>query len=196
MPEPGDHSYSRNARRNWMDVFGAVPLASSMPADQRTSEDPSVPESSARAVALVTGGSRGVGRGIAAALAQAGMSVYATGRSVADADLPQGVARVACDHRDDAQVADVFARIGDERGGLDLLVNNAWGGYEGMVEGGEFTWPKPFWLQPRWRWEAMMTVGVRGAFVASQMAAQLMIPARTGLIVNVSYWAAQKYLGN
>jgi NAD(P)-dependent dehydrogenase (short-subunit alcohol dehydrogenase family) len=167
-----------------------------MPADQRTSEDPSVPESSARAVALVTGGSRGVGRGIAAALAQAGMSVYATGRSVADADLPQGVARVACDHRDDAQVADVFARIGDERGGLHLLVNNAWGGYEGMVEGGEFTWPKPFWLQPRWRWEAMMTVGVRGAFVASQMAAQLMIPARTGLIVNVSYWAAQKYLGN
>jgi len=150
----------------------------------------------AEQVALVTGGSRGVGRGVAQALAREGVAVYVTGRSVADADLPDGVIRICCDHRDDAQVAAAFERIKAERGRLDILVNNAWGGYEQMVEGGKFTWPYPFWLQPRWRWDAMMTVGVRGAFVATQFAAQTMTAAHAGLIVNISFWAAQKHLGN
>jgi len=65
-----------------------------------------------------------------------------------------------------------------------------------MVEDGQFTWPAPFWLQPLWRWEAMVAVGVRGAFVASQHAARLMVPARQGLIVHLSSWAAQKHIGN
>ena len=147
-------------------------------------------------VALVTGGSRGVGRGIAKALARDGTTVYVTGRSVAAADLPDEVNRISCDHRDDAQVAAVFERIKAECGRLDILVNNAWGGYEQMVEDGQFTWPRPFWIQPRWRWDAMMTVGVRGAFVAAQLAAQTMTAARSGLIVNVSFWAAQKHVGN
>jgi len=150
----------------------------------------------AERVALVTGGSRGVGRGIAQALAREGTTVYVTGRSVAAADLPDEVTRISCDHRDDAQVAAVFERIKSERGRLDILVNNAWGGYEQMVEDGQFTWPRPFWIQPRWRWDAMMTVGVRGAFVAAQLAAQTMTAARSGLIVNVSFWAAQKHVGN
>ena len=147
-------------------------------------------------VALVTGASRGVGRGVAAAQAEAEATVYVTGRSVASADLPAGIRRVPCDHSVDDAMADVFQRIRDENGRLDILVNNAWGGYERMVEQGRFTWPARFWEQPAWRWEAMVGIGVRPAFVASQHAARLMVPAGQGLIVNVSHWAARKYIGN
>ena len=147
-------------------------------------------------VALVTGGSRGVGRGVALGLHEAGCMVYASGRTVGDADLPPEVLRAPCDHTDDDAVERLFARIDAEHGRLDVLVNNAWGGYERMVEGGRFTWADPFWEQPRWRWDAMMTAGVRAAFVASQLAARRMVPARRGLIVNVSHWAAQKRIGS
>ena len=147
-------------------------------------------------VALVTGGSRGVGRGVALGLHEAGCMVYASGRTVGDADLPPDVLRAPCDHTDDDAVERLFARIDAEHGRLDVLVNNAWGGYERMVEGGRFTWADPFWEQPRWRWHAMMTAGVRAAFVASQLAARRMVPARRGLIVNVSHWAAQKRIGS
>jgi NAD(P)-dependent dehydrogenase (short-subunit alcohol dehydrogenase family) len=148
------------------------------------------------AVSLVTGASRGVGRGIALGLLEAGSIVYATGRTIAQADLPSEVIRVPCDHTNDADVERVFARIDTEVGRLDHLVNNAWGGYERMVENGRFTWGLPFWEQPRWRWDAMMTAGVRAAFVASQLAAARMVSRRRGLIVNVSVWAAQKHSGN
>lgn len=147
-------------------------------------------------VALVTGASRGVGRGIAIALASAGATVYGTGRSMATAVLPAGIERVPCDHSDDQAVAAAFERIEREHGRVDVLVNSAWGGYERMVEDGRFTWPAPFWEQPAWRWQAMMDAGVRAAFVASQHAARVMVPARRGLIVNVSHWAAQKHIGN
>ena len=147
-------------------------------------------------VAVVTGASRGVGRGVAAALDDAGMRVYATGRTIDRATLPDGVVREACDHTEDAAVEHLFARVERESGRLDVLVNNAWGGYERMVENGRFTWALPFWEQPRWRWDAMITAGVRAAFVASQLAARLMVKARRGLIVNISHWAAQKRIGN
>jgi NAD(P)-dependent dehydrogenase (short-subunit alcohol dehydrogenase family) len=65
-----------------------------------------------------------------------------------------------------------------------------------MVEDGRFTWTAPFWEQPLWRWDAMLGVGVRSAFVASQHAARLMVESGRGLIVNLSYWAARKYMGN
>src|SRR5262249_47463466 len=65
-----------------------------------------------------------------------------------------------------------------------------------MVEGGRFTFGAPFWEQPLWRWDAMITVGVRAAFIASQHAARMMIQSRHGLIVHISFWAAQKHLGN
>ena len=81
-------------------------------------------------------------------------------------------------------------------GGLDVLVNSAWGGYEQMVEDGKFTWGLPFWEQPAHRWTSMMDVGVRAAFVASSEAARIMVPRQHGLIVNVSHWAAQKRIGN
>lgn len=147
-------------------------------------------------VALVTGASRGVGRGVAVGLAHAGTRVYATGRSIALTERVPGITAITCDHTDDDAVAVVFRRIADETGRLDILVNVAWGGYERMVESGRFTWPARFWEQPVWRWDAMMTAGVRAAFVASQHAARLMVPARDGLIVHISTWAAQKFIGN
>src|SRR4029453_7373336 len=108
-------------------------------------------------VAVVTGASPGVGRGVAAALDDAGMRVYATGRSIDRATLPDRVLRVTCDHTDDDAVEQLFARVEHESGGIDVLVNNAWGGYERMMEDGRFTWALPFWEQPRWRWDAMIT---------------------------------------
>jgi NAD(P)-dependent dehydrogenase (short-subunit alcohol dehydrogenase family) len=147
-------------------------------------------------VALVTGASRGVGRGVALGLAHGGVKVFATGRSIQDSELGFGITTFACDHTNDQAVADVFRRIDETAGRLDLLVNVAWGGYEQMVEDGRFTWRAPFWDQPAWRWEAMMTAGVRAAFVASQHAARLMVAAGRGLIVHISSGAAQKYSGN
>ena len=144
-------------------------------------------------VALVTGASRGVGRGVALGLAHAGATVYATGRTVAQAPPESGIVPVTCDHNDDAAVERLFQRIDGERGRVDILVNVAWGGYERMVENGAFTWAAPFWQQPAWRWESMVTTGVRAAFVASQHAAQRMSAAKRGLIVHISSFAAQKY---
>jgi dehydrogenase/reductase SDR family member 1 len=147
-------------------------------------------------VALVTGASRGVGRGVALGLAHAGVRVFATGRSIAQADLGPDIRTITCDHTDDLAVAEVFRRIEETAGRLDILVNVAWGGYERMVEDGRFTFTAPFWEQPTWRWDAMVTAGVRAAFVASQHAARTMVQARRGLIVHISFWPAQKYLGN
>ncbi|HUX90760.1 MAG TPA: SDR family NAD(P)-dependent oxidoreductase [Gallionellaceae bacterium] len=148
-------------------------------------------------VALVTGASRGVGKGIALELAEAGATVYITGRSVEDMHYISGKGTaVACDHRNDEQVRLAFQQIAAEQGRLDFLVNNVWGGYENMIENGEFTWTRPFWQQPLWRWDAMFQAGVRANYVASQLAAQMMVSARRGLIVNISFWAAQKYVGN
>jgi NAD(P)-dependent dehydrogenase (short-subunit alcohol dehydrogenase family) len=147
-------------------------------------------------IALVTGASRGVGRGTAIALAAAGFSVFATGRTVESAGLPPTVVPIPCDHTHDPDTASLFDRIGATGDGLDVLVNCAWGGYQRMIENGQYTWTAPFWQQPAHRWQSMMEAGVRAAFVASAHAARLMIPRRRGLIVNISYWAAQKHLGN
>ena len=89
-----------------------------------------------------------------------------------------------------------FARIHSDQGRLDILANSVWGGYEQMVENGEFTWTRPFWQQPIFRWDAMFSAGVRTYFVASRFAAQQMVQLRSGLIVNVSFWSAQKHIGN
>src|ERR1700689_1768906 len=147
-------------------------------------------------IALVTGGSRGVGRGVVVGLMKAGFCVYATGRSIAAADLPDDVRRLPCDHLRDEETDKVFQTIEANGAGLDLLANCAWGGYEHMVENGVFTWPLPFWDQPLHRWTSMMDAGVRAAFVASAHAARLMVPRRGGLIVNLGFWAAQKRIGN
>ena len=146
--------------------------------------------------ALVTGASRGVGRGVAIGLVEAGFKVFGTGRSIETADLPATINRIRCDHLNDTNTATAFERVAAEAGSLDVLVNSAWGGYERMVEDGAFTWALPFWQQPTHRWTAMIDVGVRAAWAASSHAARMMIAAQKGLIVNVSSWPAQKYIGN
>ena len=148
-------------------------------------------------VAIVTGASRGVGKGIARELAVRGAKVYVTGRSEQDLRHIEGRGTaICCDHGVDTEVDAAFRRILGETGRTDILVNNVWGGYDQMVEDGEFTWPKPFWEQPLWRWDAMFSAGVRAHYRASQLAAPSMIARRSGLIVNISFWAAQKHLGN
>lgn len=148
-------------------------------------------------VAVVTGATRGVGRGVARALAAEGARVFVTGRSPSHAELAhERIELVQCDHTDDDQVDAAFARILRDAGTIDILVNNVWGGYERMMEDGVFTWGKPFWEQPLWRWDAMFGAGVRAYYRASQLAAPAMIARERGLIVNISFWAAQKRIGN
>ncbi len=147
-------------------------------------------------VALVTGGSYGVGKGIAEALSAAGAIVYVTGRSVEQTRFQGTCIAVRCDHMVDTEVEAVFERMRIERTRLDILVNNVWGGYERMVEGGEFVWTRPFWTQPIARWDSMFGAGVRAHYVASGYAAHRMVQQGAGLIVNLSYWAGQKYIAN
>ena len=165
-------------------------------------------------VAVVTGGSRGVGKGIALGLGEAGATVYVTGRTTKDktdagklggtvfsaaesvtAMGGRGIG-IQCDHTDDSQVDEVFQRVMKESKKIDLLVNNAWAGYENMHEGRRFTYFKPFWEQPFWRWDAMFDAGVRAAYTASAFAARSMTRKKRGLIVNISFWSAQVYLSN
>jgi NAD(P)-dependent dehydrogenase (short-subunit alcohol dehydrogenase family) len=161
-------------------------------------------------VAIVTGASRGVGRGIALALGETGATVYVTGRSApgaateglagtidetADDVTRRGGRGIAarCDHTVIADVESLFARVTAEAGRLDVLVNCAWGGYE------QFDWAKfgaPFWEQPAEQWSRMFDAGVRAALVASQFAAPSMVAAGRGLIVHVTAWDRDKYLGN
>jgi dehydrogenase/reductase SDR family protein 1 len=128
-------------------------------------------------VALVTGGSRGVGKGIALGLGEAGATVYVTARSAATrAQLPgtaeetaelvsamggKGIA-VTCDHRDDAAVAAVFERIDREQGRIDILVNNVFAIPDGPL------FNTPFWQQPIDFWDSMHAVGLRSHYVASR----------------------------
>lgn len=163
-------------------------------------------------VAVVTGASRGGGRGIALVLGEAGATVYLTGRSIRDdstrPDLPgttindtaeQVAAQggvgipVQCDHTADEQVEALFERVKQEQSRLDILVNNVWGGYENY---NDQTFDVPFWKQPLWRWDKMFTAGLRAHFTASRLAALLMMSRCQGLIVNTTAWDRGKYLGN
>lgn len=153
-------------------------------------------------VAVVTGASRGIGKGIALALGAEGATVYVTGRTVAEGthDLPGTVSQTAdevarrggtgvavpVDHADDEQVAALFDQIRRERGRLDILVNNAFALPEDLIE------PQPFWRKPLSNWE-MVDVGVRSNFVAAWHAAQIMAPQGSGLIVAISGYTGVSY---
>jgi NAD(P)-dependent dehydrogenase (short-subunit alcohol dehydrogenase family) len=93
----------------------------------------------------------------------------------------------------DSDVQALFQRVGEEQGRLDLLVNNVWGGYEQYQFEG-FT--APFWEQPLRHWQGMFEAGLRSHLVASQYAVPLMLPQRSGLIINTVAWDRDKYLGN
>lgn len=153
-------------------------------------------------IAVVTGASRGAGKGIALALGAAGATVYVTGRGVTGGDSPYGgtVAEtaqliteaggksiaVAVDHADDQAVAALFRRIKQEQGKLDILVNNAADLNARTTDTGSF-WEKPL--------EAveLLNVGLRSHFVASYYAAPLLIANGRGLIVNTGHYGAVCY---
>ena len=158
-------------------------------------------------VAVVTGASRGIGKGIALELGAAGATVYATARSTTEADHPlpgtigataqevdalgadsggRGIA-VALDHRDDAAVEALFDRVLAEHGHLDVLVNNA------FIVTDQLTSGLPFWEADLSNWDDMIDVGTRSAYVASVFAARAMVKANAGLIVNVSSSGAEEY---
>lgn len=161
-------------------------------------------------IALVTGASRGAGRGIAAVLGERGATVYITGRSHGECtteNLPgtiqetaeevtrrggHGVA-VVCDHTNDRDVERLFERIEQETGRIDLLVNNIWGGYE-AYDGKGFS--APFWEQPTGHWEGMFVAGVRAHLMASRRTAPIMLRQGKGLIVSTIAWDRERYLGN
>lgn len=159
-------------------------------------------QESNRSVAVVTGASRGAGRGIALALGESGRIVYVTGRSEKDSDNPlggsihetarlvterggQGIA-VPCDHGDDDQVRELFAQIRDEQGRLDILVNNA------TYLPDELTQQGPFWDKPLDMWN-INNVGLRSHYIAAWYAAPLMIAQRSGLIAFTSAPGARHY---
>lgn len=160
------------------------------------------------AIAIVTGATRGAGRGIARALGERGATVYVTGRSTrakpsalgypgtvedtADEVTKaggRGIA-VACDHADDRDVDRLFARVASEHDRLDVLVNNAYGGSDLDLS------TAPFWELGLEHWDAAMTRGVRASLVASRSAAPLMIKRKCGLIVNTSYYKRGLYTFN
>lgn len=160
-------------------------------------------------IALVTGASRGAGRGIAIGLGELGYTVYVTGRTTVPGEakgwdgtvLPGTVSETAaavtaaggkgiavlCDHADDAQVAAVFEQIKNEQGRLDILVNNAAYMHPQLIE------KKPFWEKEIAAVE-ILNVGLRSAYVASWHAAQIMVPQGCGIIAFGSSFGGSCYM--
>lgn len=149
-------------------------------------------------IALVTGASRGAGRGIAHELGAAGATVYMTSRGSLDetAELVASAGGtpkpLRCDHTDDAATQKVFATITEEAGRLDVLVNNVWGGYEDHDD----SFMDRFWKQPINRFDKMFQAGLRAHYVAAQHAAPMMIEAKKGLIISTTAWDRDKFLGS
>ena len=170
-------------------------------------------------VAVVTGASRGAGRGIAVELGAAGATVYVTGRSTREhpantygdllalsglSTLPGSIDETAddvarlggrgiamrCDHTREEEVAQLFARVQRDEGHLDVLVNNAWGGHESF--NGVFD--APFWEHPLAQWDAMFDRGVRNHLLASRCAAPMMVSQRRGLMITTTFWDRDRYL--
>ena len=154
-------------------------------------------------VALVTGASRGIGKGIAIGLGEAGALVYITGRSVHQTNSTETISgslldtkvavekaggiciAVPVDHSDDEQIKSLFEQIDREQNGqLDLLVNNAFGGVRSLIDAKG----KPFWESDLSLWDACNQVGLRSHYVASHFAAKMMTQRRQGLIVTISSW--------
>lgn len=160
-------------------------------------------------VALVTGASRGAGRGIALGFGELGYTVYVTGRTVSPGDakgwdgtvLPGTVVETAeavtaaggkgiavmCDHSDDAQVAALFEQIAAEQGRLDVLVNNATYIHHQLIE------KKPFW-QKELDAVRILDVGLRSAYVASWHAARMMVAQGSGVIAFGSSFGGSCYM--
>lgn len=159
-------------------------------------------------VTLVTGATRGLGKGIAIGLGEAGATVYITGRRLNSSNGENGIPGslnetqlaveqaggvcipVCVDHSDDEQVRLLFERIQDEQGQLDLLVNNAYSGVQALGDANG----KPFWDSEPSFWDACNNVGLRSHYVASVFAARMMTQHQQGLICTISSWGGMSYI--
>lgn len=150
-------------------------------------------------IAVVTGASRGIGKGIALALGEKGATVYVTGRTTGDGErtIDRTAAEVTaaggegralrCDHGDDADIARLFEEIGSQVDHIDILVNNvykipnppAWGG--------------GYWDHPIQVWDDQVGIGLRAHYVASWHAAPLMFKSAGAAMVNISSPGGQSY---
>ena len=159
-------------------------------------------------VTLVTGATRGLGKGIAIGLGEAGATVYITGRRLNSSNAENGIPGslndtqlaveqaggvcipVCVDHSDDEQVRLLFERIQDEQGQLNLLVNNAYSGVQALGDANG----KPFWESEPSFWDACNNVGLRSHYVASVYAARMMTQHQQGLICTISSWGGMSYI--
>ncbi|AIQ64662.1 oxidoreductase [Paenibacillus stellifer] len=158
-------------------------------------------------IALVTGASRGAGKGIALELAEAGAFVYVTGRSVkgnttggrpGDIDTTVSEIRVTggaaeavpCDHTRPEDTERLISRIASEKGRLDILVNNVWGGNELSID------ERPFWEQPMEHWNTMFDSGVRAQLLTNMFAVPLMRDNPGSLIVHTTFWDRDRHITN
>ncbi|MDZ8028019.1 MAG: SDR family NAD(P)-dependent oxidoreductase [Nostoc sp. DedQUE01] len=162
-------------------------------------------------VTLVTGATRGIGRGIAIGLGEAGATVYITGRSLNNSYSNDDISGtltetqsaveqaggvcipVQVDHSDDQQVHLLFERIQNEQNGqLDLLVNNVYSGVRAIRD----AHGRPFWDSEPSLWDACNNVGLRSHYVASVFAARMMAKRKSGLICTISSWGSMSYIFN
>ncbi len=154
-------------------------------------------------VVVVTGASRGAGKGIALALGATGATVYVTGRTRHEGDAPlSGTVKataaavtaaggkgipVYCDHGDEGQVRQLFEQVAAEQGRLDILVNNATSLHDALTQSGPF-WEKPLALTELWE------VGMRSHYTAAWYAAPLLLANGEGLVVNTSSFGGRIYM--
>lgn len=151
-------------------------------------------------VAVVTGASRGIGKGIALALGERGCKVFVSGRTTGSGERTidtaareiteaggEGIA-IRCDHGSDAEIEALFKEIARQTDHIDYLVNNvykipnppAWGG--------------GYWDHPIQVWDDQVGIGLRAHYVASWHAAKLMFAAGPGgAVLNVSSPGGQSY---
>lgn len=159
-------------------------------------------------VALVTGATRGIGKGIAIGLGEAGATVYITGRTLNSSNSSDGISGslsetqlaveeaggigipVQVDHSNDEQVRLLFERIQDEQGQIDLLVNNVYSGVQALRD----AYGKPFWDSEPSLWDASNNVGLRSHYIASVFAARMMTQHQQGLICTISSWGGLSYI--
>ncbi|XP_067652032.1 dehydrogenase/reductase SDR family member 1-like [Haliotis asinina] len=161
-------------------------------------------------VCIVTGATRGIGRGIALQLGEAGATVYITGRTLTtpkDADVSGSLTDTAtevearggkcipvqCDHSKDEDVEKLFDRVGREQDGrLDVLVNNAYAAVNDIAK----NFRVPFWEQGQDMWDRVNNVGLRNHYICSVLASRMMVPRKQGLIINISSIGGLSYLFN
>ncbi len=156
-------------------------------------------------VAVVTGASRGIGKGVALELGAAGATVYVTARTVEPGPIPGTLGEtvaavdalgghavgVVCDHHDDAAVAGLFERVGSEQGRLDVLVNNVYSAIDLAPWLGA-----RYWEIPSDAWDQVIGIGARSHYVAAVLATPMLLEAEHGLIANVSSSGSTEYAHN